>query len=235
MKELEIALTGPPEPSRDGVLTARVVATGDKRANLPAVPLGGLAVRLKVKEVVVAEARSNAFGLVSLDLPREEQEGRYDLEVLGPDCAVLACVTDRWDPQKQAPVHHVELARTEALQPQLEAARPFEEAIQNARERAALARQVAVKALQAQEIRLVAYLAEIDAAMECLPDAGRETRTPAVNPAVIETPPPATPDSAATASKGTPDAATPDTGTPSEAEKRKQRRRRNQSKSKGES
>jgi hypothetical protein len=168
VKALEEGLSGSPEPGPAGVVIARVVAAADSRAKRPAVPLSGLVTRLKVKSEVVREESTNAFGIVDLELPKAT-EGTYELEVLGPDCTVLACQQGRWGPKQPSPVHRIELGRTDQLQPQLERARPLEDSINKARERADLAREVATKALAAQETRLVEYLAEIDAALACQP------------------------------------------------------------------
>lgn len=168
VKALEEGLSGPPEPGPPRVVIARVVAAADSRAKLPAVPLSGLLTRLKVKNEVVGEEATNAFGIVDLALP-EGSTSSYEIEVLGPDCSVLACQPGRWGPKQPSPVHRIELGRTDQLKPQLERARPFEDGIKRARERAELAREVAAKALAAQETRLVKYLAEIDAALACQP------------------------------------------------------------------
>jgi hypothetical protein len=165
VEALEEGLSGSPEPGPAGVVIARVVAAADSKEKRPAVPLSGLVTRLKVKSEVVREESTNAFGIIDLELPKAT-EGTYELEVLGPDCTVLVCQPGRWGPQQPSPVHRIELGRTDQLQPHLERARPLEDSIIKARERAELAREVATKALAAQETRLVEYLAEIDAALQ---------------------------------------------------------------------
>ena len=171
--QLEQGLTGTPEPGSSGVVTARVVASGDSKERQPAVPLAGLTARLKVNEKVVEEKETNPFGLVTLELPKEEA-GSYELEILGPSCNVIACQQGRWGP-KQSPVgHRIEVGRSEELKPQLERAAMFEEAIKKARERANIARDVVIKALDAQERKLIEYLAEIDDELKCEHPTGFE-------------------------------------------------------------
>lgn len=182
VKELESSIAGVPDTAEAGFAIARVVASGDAKAGLPAVPLSGLTTRLKIKEKVEAEDVTNAFGLVTLPLPKET-EGSYELEVLAPDCTLLACQPARWTPKRPAAPHLFELARTENLKPHVERAQPLEEGIRQARARATLARDVMVKALEAQETRLVEYLAEIDAALAREPpDTSDKSRPPPPRP-----------------------------------------------------
>src|SRR5262245_31899467 len=69
VKALEEELSGSPEPGPEGIVIARVVAVADFKAKRPAVPLSGLATRLKVKNEVVCEESTNVFGIVNLELP----------------------------------------------------------------------------------------------------------------------------------------------------------------------
>jgi hypothetical protein len=181
-QELEQAVAGPPDPGPPGFVTARVVASPDARSKRPAVPLSGLTVRLTIgrrvptkpkekerppaegDEGALAEGTTNAFGLVALELPKPNQ-GAYALEVLGPDYTLLTSEAGRWSAKQPSPIHLVELARAASLKPHLERARPLEEGIIEARARADMAREVAAKALEVQEKRLVEYLGEIDAAL----------------------------------------------------------------------
>jgi hypothetical protein len=164
--QLEKGLTGEPEIGPPGVVTARVVASGDSKARQPAVPLAGLIARLKVGEEIIEEKETNQFGLVSLELPKSEK-GSYELEVLGPNCNVIACQKGRWGPKRSPVAHRIELGRSEQLKPQLERAARLEEAIKKARERADIARGVVIKALDAQERKLIEYLSEIDEELKC--------------------------------------------------------------------
>jgi hypothetical protein len=161
LNEIETSLAGLPEAGPPGVVTARVVASGDSKVNLPAIPLAGLTARLKVGDKVVQEEETNAFGLVDLELPKDA-EGSYEIEVLGPSCNVLVCQRGRWNPNQPAPAHRIELARSAELKPQLERSAAIEEGIKQARSRAELASAVVAKALEAQEKRLVEYLGELD-------------------------------------------------------------------------
>lgn len=172
VRELETAVAGRPEPGPPGWITARVVATGQSERGVPPIPLADLPVRLKVAGEVVREGGTDRLGMVGLELPKERFEA-YELEVVGPDCQVIACQAGRWSENEPASTHLFEVPRTEALAPQLERARPFELGIRKARERAALAREVVTKALAAQETRLQEYLAEIEAALACEPEPGQ--------------------------------------------------------------
>jgi hypothetical protein len=159
LEQVEASLTGRPEES-PGVVTARVVAIGDRKAR--PIPLGGVGVRLKVNNRVVSEARTNEVGLATIELGRKNG-AKYELEALAPDCTVLACQPGVWDPDKPGGTHLFELPRTKNLRAPLERARPFDEGLRKAHERAQLARDVAVKALEAQERHLEKYVATIDA------------------------------------------------------------------------
>jgi hypothetical protein len=203
LKQLEMVVVGQPESTDAGIVLARVVAAGDADTRLSAVPLAGLTVRLRIKENVVVEETTNALGLALLQLPKNEagctaaravsaifsladtqspkdEAGTYKVEVLAPDCTILACQAGRWQPRQPAPVHLVELARTENLKPHIERASPLQKGIRQARERASLAREVVAAALKAQETRLIEYLAEIDAALACEPkdQSGAPAKTP---------------------------------------------------------
>jgi hypothetical protein len=162
VRDLERSLAGKPEPGDPGEVVARVVAAGDRSAGLPAVPLEGLQARLKVDGKVVAESVTGKLGLVTLPLGGLGDVS-YEVEVLGTDCAPAACVTGRATRESGGDSHLVELPRTDAIKPQIERARPFEEGIRAARDRAALSAEVMTKALAAQEKRLVEYLAGLDA------------------------------------------------------------------------
>ena len=161
VEQLENGLTSEPRPGPPTVVAARVVASGDSKSGQPAVPLAGLIARLKVNNEIVAERETSRFGLVNLERPKQE-EGSYELEVLGPNCNVIACQKGRWGPNQSPAGHRIELARSEELKPQLERAAKLEEAIKKARERAEIARDVVIKALDAQEQKLIEYLSEID-------------------------------------------------------------------------
>ena len=166
VEQIEQGLTGIPEPGPSGVVTARVVASGNAKTEQPAVPLAGLIVQLKVKEAVVEQKETNQFGLVTFE-PLKAEEGSYQIEVLGPRGSVIAHQQGRWGP-KQAPMSHLmEVARSEELKPQLERAAIFEEVIKQAHARADIAQDVTVKALDAQEQKLIEYLAEIDDELKC--------------------------------------------------------------------
>jgi hypothetical protein len=157
---LEESVAGKPEAADPGAVIARVVAVGDRKEGLPAVPLEGLKARLRIGERTVAEATTDRVGLVAL--PIGEEKGSYELEVLGPDCVVMACQPGRLTGDTPPP-HLVELPRTEALKPPIERAAPFEAAILKARDRAAIAERVMTKALLEQARALSKYIAEIDA------------------------------------------------------------------------
>ena len=160
--DLEAALAGKPEAGAPGTIRVRVAAAPVAKEKLPAVPLAELQVRLKIKEQIVREEPTNAVGLVELEVPAEFSKSDYEIEVFAPDCTVVACQHGRLTGKQTGPVHLIELPRKENLKPQIERAKPIEDGLKAARERAALVRTVAVKALKEQETRLVEYLAEID-------------------------------------------------------------------------
>jgi hypothetical protein len=155
----EAALIDTPQKGDAGEVVARVIATGDRREDLPAVPLEGITIRLKVGDREVAEAASDRVGLVTLSLG-DITDTRYEIEVLDADCSVLLCKHGRVDGAGSTAPHLLELPRTGALKPHLERAQPFEKAIRDARDRAKLGKEVVTKALKAQEKALREYLAE---------------------------------------------------------------------------
>jgi hypothetical protein len=157
---IESSLAGKPEPVGAEVITARVVAVGDAKKGIPSIPLEGLTVRLKVEDKVIEESATDRLGLVSLPIGRHA-DAAYEMEVLGPDCGVVACQSGRAGAKSPA-AHLIELPRTAGLKPQIERAKPLEDVIRKARERAAIAEEVVRKALTAQEKRLVEYLDGLD-------------------------------------------------------------------------
>jgi hypothetical protein len=158
--QIEAALTSAPEAREPRAISARVRAVADRKA--PAVPLGGIGLRLKVDDKVQQETATDALGFGAFDVDWKAQT-KYEIEALAPDCKVLACQPGTWSPAKPAGAHLFELPRGQRLEAALARARPIEAALRKARERAELAREVAVKALRAQEKQLETYLAAIDA------------------------------------------------------------------------
>ena len=178
-REFERSLAAKPERGDLGEIVVRAVAIGDQRKGVPAIPLEGVPTRLKVDGKIIAEASTNAIGLVSLPLG-ELTEVSYEIEVLGADCGVLACQTGRATRKLGADSHLIELPRTEALKPYLERAQPLEDAIRSARDRAAIGEEVMTKALVVQEKRLVEYLEALDSpGREAPRDAPKENTEPA--------------------------------------------------------
>jgi hypothetical protein len=160
VRNLETAIAGKPEAGDPGEVVARVVAVGDRRSGVPAVPLEGLRARLKVDGKVIAEGITGKLGLVSFPLG-DLRDVSYEVEVLGTDCAPTA--PGRSTRGSGGDSILIEVPRTEALKPHLERARPLEDGIRDARDRAALGAKVITDALVAQEKQLVEYLAELGA------------------------------------------------------------------------
>jgi hypothetical protein len=180
VRAMETGLAGKPEAGDADEVIVRVVAVGDFRKGVPAVPLEGISVRLKVGDQVVADSITDRLGLASLPLGRRG-DATYEVEVLGADCAALVCQPGRADGKTPPAPHLIELPRNEALKPQLERAQPIEDAIRAARDRAALAEAVVKKGLVAQEKRLVEHVAELDAAIAGTP-SGPAEEAPTVAP-----------------------------------------------------
>lgn len=160
--QIEASLTAQPEATGAGAIAVRVRAVADRKTKAPTVPLGGIGLRLKVDDQVLQETVTDALGFGAFDVDWKSQT-KYEIEALAPDCKVLACQPGVWRPAKPAGTHLFELPRSKRLEAPLARARPFETALVKARERAELAREVAVKALRAQEKQLETYLAAIDA------------------------------------------------------------------------
>jgi hypothetical protein len=162
LRDAERRLTGPLAPGTPGIVTARVVGVPGK--NEPAVPLAGIDLRLKVGEKVVAETQTDALGLGQLELPKNTRES-YELEVVGPDCKVIACQRGSVDletKESDSPTHLFEVARTEGLTPNFERAKPWQEALVTAQKRRDLTVRAVSTALEKQENDLIRLIAEID-------------------------------------------------------------------------
>jgi hypothetical protein len=161
VRALEQSLAGKPEAGDPGEVVVRVVAVGDRREGVPSVPLGGLTVRLNVENKPIAEKVTDPRGLAALPLG-DIADAAYEVEVLGADCAPIACQPGRIQRKAGVETHLIELPRTEALKPQLERALPLEDAVRAARARADVAARVMQQALAEQEKQLVEFLAEIE-------------------------------------------------------------------------
>jgi hypothetical protein len=172
LARLSGSATERPEAGPEGTLVARVVGiAGDKQR----LPLPGLDVQLKFGQEIVSEDKTDFTGLVVLALPKEQREGKYEIDIIGSDCQVCSCARGALRAGDR-PTHLIEVEPKEGLKPAFQRGEVWLHAGKAATERADQLTRAVEKALAAQERELEKGIRELDDAMTRLRPTGGDIR-----------------------------------------------------------
>jgi hypothetical protein len=171
LARLADSATARPEPGPKGTAVIRVVGVTAGKQRLP---LPGLDVRLKLGEKVLTEGKTDFNGLAILALATDRLEGRYLVEVAGPDCQVYGCDHGELKPGGQ-PAHLLELGQKGGLLPAFRRGEVWLLAHKSASERAGELKHAVEQALANQAKELERAIKELDDAIAHCQPIGRSS------------------------------------------------------------